>query len=70
MSKENWAGENWVGQAWQAVREGLPDVDAEAEVEEEAEESPQAGGYVEHGVTSLEQKEKRSKVLMGLYRRR
>lgn len=70
MSKENWAGENWVGQAWQAVREGLPEVDAEAEVEEEAEESPQAGGYVEHGVTSLEQKEKRSKVLMGLYRRR
>ena len=69
LSKENWAGENWVGQAWQAVREGLPEVDAEAEEEEEA-EAEQAGGYVEHGVTAIEQKEKRSKVLMGLYRRR
>ena len=69
LSKENWAGENWVGQAWQAVREGLPEVDAEAEEEEEA-EAEQAGGYVEHGVTAVEQKEKRSKVLMGLYRRR
>ena len=68
LSKENWAGDNWVGQAWQAVREGLPDVDADAE--EAAEESPQAGGYVEHGITAVEQKEKRSKVLMGLYRRR
>ena len=68
LLKENWAGDNWVGQAWQAVREGLPEVDADAEEEEE--QTEQAGGYMEHGVTSLEQKEKRSKVLMGLYRRR
>ena len=64
LSKENWAGENWLGQAWQAVREGLPAEGAEEE------EGQTGGGYTERSVTEKEQKQTRSHVLMGMYRRR
>jgi len=70
MSKGTWKGENWLGQAWQAVREGLPPLEAESEAEEEGENALTGGGYTEHGLTKKEAQVTRGKVLMGHYRRK
>ena len=69
LTKENWAGENWLGQAWQAVREGLP-AEADADADADEENAQAGGGYKESSITEKEQKEIRSKVLIGMYRRK
>ena len=81
MERNSWKGPNILGQAWQAVRAKLPpspegqmtegQSDAESEEEENQNQNQnQGGGYTEHGKTIKEEKEQRSHVLMGLYRKR
>lgn len=64
-----WKGLNILGQAWQAVRAKLPPVPEDADDNTDA-ESQSGGRYTEHGKTQVEEKEQRSRVLMGLYRKR
>jgi len=59
--REAWKGTNLLGQAWQAVRTSL---------KEEPVEVQKGGSYTEHGTTSEEAGQLRSKVLMGHYRRK
>lgn len=58
--REAWKGTNLLGQAWQAVRTSIKEKPLETQI---------GGSYTEHGTTSEEAKQTRSKVLMGHYRR-
>lgn len=68
LDRTLWKGENLLGQAWVSVREA----EKEGEEEEEEESKQEGGGasYTEHGRTEEEVKQQRSRVLMGMYRRR
>jgi hypothetical protein len=50
--------------------EGQSDAESEEEEENQNQNQNQGGGYTEHGKTIKEEKEQRSQVLMGLYRKR
>lgn len=59
--RDSWKGKNLLGQAWESIRSELPKED----------ESVQSGGAVlEKARTLTDVKKERSKVLMGMYRRK